>query len=168
MFKKVFYIIKDFYKSTTKIELFETIVLPFIITVILFVFVNDVLTIDDVVDFNSTILSIVSLLVAFGISSTTLLFSTSNNNIDSAKETITDRIRSNGFKINYFQLVQIRAYYVVVVELMLIAISMLSSVILLKLDLFIIFYINVFLLIHILFTLFLSMISMYHLSISNR
>ncbi len=168
MFKKLVLIFKDFYKSINLSEFIELVFIPLFMVVVLFLLINDSLKMDFIKEFNGDILTISSLLVAFGLSSITLLFSTSNNNIEKAKEFITSRVNNSGFNINYFQLIQIRAYYAVLCELVLIILTLISKLLLIKYNLYFMFYVNIFLLIHILFVLSLSIINMYHLSWKDR
>lgn len=168
MIKKIYLILKDFYSSIKLGEFIELMVLPLIITTVLFFVINGYLDKKYIDEFNNTILTISSLLVAFGVSSTTLLFSTSNNNIEQARKFITERKDHNGFKISYFQLIQIRAYYSVICELSLIVITLICNLLSLRYNLYFMFYFNIFLLIHILFVLLISLISLYHLSWKDR
>lgn len=168
MFHKFYLILVDFYKSIIKNEFFEVIVVPIAITVVLFFYIDNSVNKDFIENFNDSILSISALLVAFGISSITLLFSTSNKNIDIAKEKMTERKNSSNEFISYFQLIQIRSYYTILCEFLLILLTLLYKLLLIKSCNHLLFYININLLIHILFTLCLSIISMYHLSWKNR
>ncbi|AGF57011.1 putative PurR-regulated permease PerM [Clostridium saccharoperbutylacetonicum] len=79
MFKKIYIILFNFFKTSKRNELFEMIILPIIISIILYIFSkNLIIKIDDFVcDFNNTVISITALLVAFGVASLSILVTSS-------------------------------------------------------------------------------------------
>ncbi|UEL48113.1 hypothetical protein [Terrisporobacter hibernicus] len=123
MIKKSFYIVVDFYRSIKLGELIESVLLPICIVILTFFFLGKNFDNIFLSSFNDSILTITSFLIAFSICSVTLLFSTSNSNITAAKETMTRRVNFSNDKISYFQLIQIRSYYNVVIEFLLIMLS---------------------------------------------
>lgn len=167
MIKKSFYIICDFYKSIKLSELIESLLLPLCISLLVFIFLGKNFDGEFLSSFNDSILTITSFLIAFSICAVTLLFSTSSNNIDLAKKTITNRININKEKITYFQLIQIRSYYNVIIEFILIMLSISYKILSKGFNVTALFYINLFLIIHILSILCFVVIHMYHLSWKN-
>ena len=168
MIIKAFRIIYDFYKSIKKGEFVEVVIIPFIICFLVYIRFDRDLNTEVLTDFNTSILTLSSLLVAFGICCVTLLFSTSNNSINDAKTTSTKRKISSGYNISYFQLIQLRVYYTVILVIVLIMLSIINTVFLIGITLNQIFYISLFLIIHTLATLLMSIISMYHLTWKDR
>lgn len=169
MFKKIYSNIKLFYKSIKINEFIELIIIPLILSIIVIFLTKDIININFIKDFNEDILSIASLLVAFGVSSMTTLFSTSNKNIDLAKNMKTERKGSlNGENISYFQLIQIRCYYSIICELLLIFFTLMSKTIFNTFILSILFYFNIYLLIHTLFIVCVCMMHMYYVSIKQK
>lgn len=167
MIKKSYYIICDFYKSIKLSELIESLLLPILVSLLVFIFLGKKINNDFLSSFNDSILTITSFLIAFSICAVTLLFSTSSKNIDLAKQTPTDRLNREGNKITYFQLIQIRSYYNVIIEFILIILSISYKILSIGINVTALFYINLFLIIHILSILCFVVIHMYHLSWKN-
>ena len=169
MFKKIFSNIKIFYKSIKMKEFIELVIIPLILVIIFIISTKNTINTDFIKDFNGDILSIASLLVAFGVSSMTTLFSTSNNNIESAKKMKANRkVLLHGEEISYFQLIQIRCYYSIICELLLIFSSLVCKIVFNKSILIILFYFNIYLLLHTLFIVCVCMMHMYYVSIRQR
>lgn len=167
MIKKSFYILCDFYKSIKLSELVESLLLPLCISLLVFIFLGKNFNSDFLSSFNDSILTITSFLIAFSTCAVTLLFSTSSNNIDLAKKTITNRVNRNNEKITYFQLIQVRSYYNIIIEFVLIMLCISYKVLSTSFNVNALFYINLFLIIHILSILCFVVIHMYHLSWKN-
>lgn len=174
MLKKSFYIFLDFYKSIKAKEFIESVILPLVFTLITF-YVQSTnlspkeLNSDYKNSFNDSILTITSFLIALSICAVTLLFSSSGKNIENAKTKMTNNRKNyKNEKISYFQLIQIRSYYNVIVEFLLIILTIIYKLFSNGLNLDVLFYINLFLIIHILFVLCFVVIHMYHLSWKNE
>lgn len=168
MFKKSYYIILDFYHSIKRSEFLESVIIPLAFTFFTFKLQNGNLNNELKSSFNDSILTITSFLIAFSICAITLLFSTSSKNIEDAKKQLTERRNFKKKKISYFQLIQIRSYYNVVVEFLLIVCTIFYKLFSNGDNLYVLFYINIFLIIHILFVLCFVVIHMYHLSWKNE
>lgn len=168
MFKKSYYIIIDFYKSIKPGEFIDSVIIPLAFTLLAFKFQDGNLNNELKVSFNDSILTITSFLIAFSICAITLLFSTSSKNIEAAKKEITDRENYKKKKVSYFQLIQIRSYYNVVMEFSLIMLTIFYKLFSIGINLNALFYVNIFLIIHILFVMCFVVIHMYHLSWRNE
>lgn len=174
MFKKSFYIFIDFYKSIKIKELFECVILPLFFTLLTFYIQNTNLSLKNLDldyknSFNDSILTITSFLIALSICAITLLFSSSGKNIENAKNKITENRKNHeNEKISYFQLIQIRSYYNVILEFLLIILTIIYKLLSNGFNLDVLFYINLFLIIHILFVLCFVVIHMFHLSWKNE
>ncbi len=76
MLKKVYIIVHNFFKSLKKNEFIEIFILPLICTILLYIFLNN--KINDFSafskDFNNTVISITSLLAAFGLASVSMYY----------------------------------------------------------------------------------------------
>ena len=166
MFVKSFNIICDFFKSIKKGEFFESTILPLIFIILLYIF-DCKITIDNISSINDSILTIAALLIAFSVCSVTLLFSISNANITRAKATILDRVNFANEKISYFQLIQIRSYYNVIIQFVLIISCIFYKIMSSYINIRFLFYINLYLIVHSLSVLCLVIIHMYHLSWQN-
>lgn len=168
MFKKSYYIILDFYKSIRLGEFIESIIIPLVFTLLAFATQDGNLNNELKTSFNDSVLTITSFLIAFSICAITLLFSTSSQNIEDAKKQITERKNHRNKKVSYFQLIQIRSYYNVCIEFLLIVLTIFYKLFSEGLNLNALFYVNIFLIVHILFVLCFVVIHMYHLSWRNE
>lgn len=169
MFKKSFFIFLDFYISIKAKEFIESVIFPLIFTLITFFLQGKNLNAEFKNSFNDSILTIASFLIAFSICAVTLLFSSSGKNIEKAKTKMTEN-RKNYKKqlISYFQLIQIRSYYNVIMEFLLFVLTIIYKLFSSGFNLDGLFYINLFLIIHILCILCFVIIHMYHLSWKNE
>lgn len=167
MFKKILSIIKNFYKTLNSKEKFE-LLLPLVLISILFYFFNNKIPSDIahnyIMSINDSSLSIMSLLVAFGLGSSTLIYSSSSESIQRAKnyypENVVDK---NNIPINYYQLLLIRIYYSLTIQVLSIFTSIIIKVFLFNaVSLFIAGLLTI-ILIHSILVELKFIISMYHL-----
>ena len=115
-------------------------------------------------EFTKILVTVSSILAAFSIASTTILLTSSSENLNSAKKKSTNRTKHTGTKISYFQLILIRNFYSIFSQMILLFLSLIFTL-LINFDsiLVYIFTIELFLLFHSVFILILTVTSMYHL-----
>ena len=113
MIKKTYIILSNFFHSLKIKEFLEIMVLPFIFTIIIYVFCNA--SINDfskfVDDFTNMVISITAILGAFSLATLSIIITSSNNNIDYAKKEFTqrkDRLKKN---ITYYKLQILRNFF---------------------------------------------------------
>lgn len=125
MLKKVGIIVLNFLKSSKKTEIFQMIIFPLLLTILLFLFFNDkIINFNKFSDnFNDTVISIASLLSAFGLTAISLFITSSSENIKAADKTITDRIDRRGKKVSLYKLQLFRAFFSLLVQAFLLLIS---------------------------------------------
>lgn len=113
MLKKTYIILSNFFHSLKIKEFLEIMVLPFILTVIIYVLcntsINDFSKFAD--DFTNMVISITSILGAFSLATLSIIITSSNSNIDYAKKEFTerkDRLKKN---ITYYKLQVLRNFF---------------------------------------------------------
>lgn len=166
MLKKFLSIIGNFYKTLKTKERFEALGFPVLLTLITFLFIKDIPGINlspIVIDFNNSILTIVTLLSAFGVAAVTMLFTSSSNNVEKAKEFATDRKNIDNIPISYYQLLLIRNYYSLLMQFLLMIFSLLLKFIPCNFSNKIIILSASFLIYHIITIQLSSIISLYYL-----
>ena len=167
MLKKINKIIRNFYHTLSKLEILFVTILPMVIGILTFINRTNISK-DDlsnyISDINNAALSIVTLLIAFGIGAVTLLYSSSSPSVSRAKgyypKNLTD---SNNIPINYYQLIIIRIYYSLVVEIMILFSTIIIKIFFFKTNLIILVCLMSFLLVHIVIVELKIILSMYHL-----
>ena len=167
MLKKLLGIVLNYYRAIELKEARELILTPLLICLLSYLLFNKSIDKQFVISLNQDILTLSGLLVAFGICIVTLLFTTSNKSILDAKDSKTKR-KVKGYNISYFQSIQLKAYYTVIIEILVIVLCFVNTIILTKYYSNIIFYILIFFTIHIILSLTSLIISMFHLSWKDR
>lgn len=164
--KKVLKIVANFFKTARKSELLELIIIPLIaLGFVVYIIPDDM---EKVLEYsqmyNDSVISVVSLLAAFGIATITILLTSSSSNIQEAKNFMTNRKDLNNKTISYFQLLLIRNFYSLIIQLTLLLTAIIVKLLFLKSDNgYGILYLEVFMLVHVLLTQFLTVTSIYHL-----
>jgi hypothetical protein len=170
MFKKIGIILSNFFKSVKKKEIFDLLVIPGFITIAMYLFFNH--NIGDLykfaLNFNDTVVNITSLLAAFGLASLSILVTSSSENINLAKETLTDRRDRNKKLITYYKLLVLRNFYSLFLQLILLVISIINKFIIGTINNKIILYIEVYLLICSIFSQIFVVNSMYFLLVDSK
>lgn len=125
MFKKIGIIVLNFFKSSRKVEILQMIIFPLFFTVLLFLFFNNkIINFNQFSDnFNDTIVSIASLLSAFGLTAISLFITSSSENIKAADKTMTDRVDRRGKRVSLYKLQLFRAFFSLLVQAFLLLIS---------------------------------------------
>ncbi|MGL5153067.1 MAG: hypothetical protein ACRC7N_21110 [Clostridium sp.] len=113
MIEKIYIILSNFFCSMKKREFFELFVLPCIFTVLIYIVCNSSINefkkfIDD---FNNIIINITSILGAFSLATLSIIITSSNNNIECAKETIIERKDRLKKYITYYKLQILRNFF---------------------------------------------------------
>ncbi|ADD02656.1 hypothetical protein TthWC1_2579 [Thermoanaerobacter thermohydrosulfuricus WC1] len=174
MFRKILMIIKDFVKSSKRRELVEVYLVPLIFAFVLLFFYNklDVNTnerYEFIKTFTDNILTIASLLAAFGVASITIILTSSSGNIEVAKKkTIKDRKDADNIPITYYKLVLIRNYYNIVVQFCLLFVSIIAKFIICNQILILILLIELWLLLHSIFLQVFVITTVYFLMWENK
>lgn len=113
MIKKTYIILSNFFHSLKIKEFLEIMVLPFIFTIIIYVFCNA--SINDfskfVDDFTNMVISITAILGAFSLATLSIIITSSNNNIDYAKKEFTQRKDRLKKSITYYKLQILRNFF---------------------------------------------------------
>ncbi|MDO0172706.1 hypothetical protein KLN23_10185 [Clostridioides difficile] len=167
MYKKVLNILLNYYKAINSKEVVELVLTPVLIYIISYMFFNSSINKEVVISLNKDVLTLSGLLVAFGVCIITLLFTTYNKSISEAKDIKTER-KVNGFNISYFQFIQLKAYYTVIMEILVVVICFINTIMLTRYYSNIIFYVLIFFTVHIILSLTTLIISMFHLSWKDR
>ncbi|WP_297520446.1 hypothetical protein [uncultured Clostridium sp.] len=123
MFKKILIIFQNFLKSANKKELCEIFIIPLILSLGCFFITKKVDVIDNLSEFNDAIITISSLLVAFGVASLTILATSASDNISLAKKEQTDRKDRMNYYISYYKLLMIRSVFSLVYLIMILFIA---------------------------------------------
>lgn len=109
MFKKISIIIQNFFKTTNYKEVIELFVVPIIITIIFFVINGKINNLENYIsNFSNSLITITSLLVAFGVASLSILATSGSETITTAKKYMTRRKDRNNNYISYYKLLVIR------------------------------------------------------------
>ncbi|WP_338631539.1 hypothetical protein [Clostridium baratii] len=113
MLKKMFIILANFFKSLKLKEFIGLIMIPIVITLLLYFFgSSSIRNFNEFVDkFNSTVISIASILGAFSLASISIIITSSNENIVEAKKTFTRRKDRNNKLITYYKLQIMRNFF---------------------------------------------------------
>lgn len=167
MLSKFIKIIRNFYKTLSLKETLE-IVIPSLVVGICFFFYKDTICTNDITDFisqiNDATLTVMSLLVAFGLGVVTLIYSSSSQSIDNAKKLyIKGKTNIYNIPINYYQLILIRIYYSLLIQIIMVLISLLFKIFLYYTNSLWIILFEIILLIHSIIVEIKVIISMYHL-----
>lgn len=171
MFKKICIILHNFFKSAKKKELVEVLILPMICTILLYIFLNDRIYkfSDFSKDFNSTVISITSLLSAFGLAAVSILITSSSENVIKADKQMTNRFDRNNKKVSYYRLQIYRSFFSLIIQVVLLGISIIFKF-LCEIDfaIYIVFYFEVYMLIVAILSQILTIVSMYYLFITIK
>lgn len=113
MLKKMFIILANFFKSLKFKEFVGLILTPIMITLLLYYFGNSsIKNFNEFVDkFNSTVISIASILGAFSLASLSIIITSSNENIVEAKKKFTKRKDRNNKLVTYYKLQIMRNFF---------------------------------------------------------
>lgn len=113
MQKKIRIIIMNFFKILKLNEIIELFIIPTILTILIYSF--GVIYIKDLgkflEDFNGVVINVTAILAGFGMSSLGLLISSSSENIEVAKKTMTRREDKNNKLVSYYKLQILRNFY---------------------------------------------------------
>ncbi|WP_238917276.1 hypothetical protein [Clostridium sp. YIM B02555] len=170
MLVKLVKILANFIKTARKIELTELFGIPLVISIlcIIFIFNNFQNAQNFQSNFNDSVISISSLLAAFGVASITILLTSSSENIKRAINTDTNRYDINKKQISYYKLLVIRSFFNLFIQMILLLISIIYKVILVKININIyLFAIQLYLVILTVYTQIFVVCSIYHL-LSNE
>ncbi|BDR64039.1 hypothetical protein [Clostridium tetani] len=170
MFRKMGIILSDFFSTVKKIEIVDLLIIPGFITIIIYLFFNS--NIRDlskfIGEFNDIVINITSLLAAFGLASLSILATSSSENISVAKERFTNRTDRSKKLITYYQLLVLRNFYSLFLQLTLLIISVLNKFIIETNNNKITLYLEVYLLICSIFAQIFVVNSMYFLFINPK
>lgn len=167
MLNKTKNMLMDFWVSSTVKERIELYAIPIVLTIVftLILFFNKQIDIcKKIEDFTNTLITISSLLAAFGLATATIIMTSSGKNIEDSKQQNTDRKKSNGTKISYFHLLLIRNFYNILIQVGLLMFAIIIKILIyfgIVINVMIIF--EVLILLHSIFVLVLVIMSMYHL-----
>jgi hypothetical protein len=174
MFKKIFMIIKDFIKSSKRGELIEVYLVPLIFVFALLVLYNKLnVNINErymfIKTFIDNVLTIASLLAAFGVASITIILTSCSRNIEVAKKKIIkNRKDAQNIPITYYKLVLIRNYYNIVIQFSILFISIIAKFIICNQIAVLILLIELWLLLHSIFLQVLVTTTVYFLMWENK
>lgn len=117
--KKICMILLNFIRVCKLKELIEVFVVPLLISFILFfVFNKDLIKSTTFLgDINETVITVTSLLSAFGLAALSILVTSSGNNIEEAKKTFTNRKSLGNKKVSYYKLLVIRGFFSLFMQL---------------------------------------------------
>lgn len=166
MFGKILRIVLNFYKIARRNEIAEILLVPSALVGLLgyLTVAYNICLQQFTSSFTDSVISIVSLLAAFGIASVTILLTSSSNNIENAKKWTIDRVDYNKKPITYFQLLLIRNFYTLIMQLLLLFSAIIIKILFLKFNSLNVFlFFEVFALTHILMTQVMCVTSIYHL-----
>ena len=175
MLRKIFIILHNFIKSLNKNEFLEIFLVPLLITVILYLFFNNEFNnkFNDFLkfasNFNDTVISISSLLSAFGLAAVSILITSSNENVNKADTINTNRKDRNNKPVSYYKLQIYRSFFSLIVQIILLGISIVFKFLYeICLGVQILFYFEVFILIVAIISQLLTIVSMYYLFVKIK
>lgn len=171
MLRKIFIILHNFIKSLNKNEFIEIFLMPLLITVILYVFFNNKFNdfFQFASNFNDTVISISSLLSAFGLAAVSILITSSNENVNKADETNTNRKDRNNKPVSYYRLQIYRSFFSLIVQMILLGIAIVFKFLCgIGLGVLVLFYFEVFILLVAIISQLLTIISMYYLFVKIK
>lgn len=168
--KKFLLVIKNTYDVASCKEKIELLIFPLIISISMFFILPKMEHLSKEGNLNQLTENFLSFLAttsgimtAFGLATVTILTTTSSNSIKEAKKRITER-KMNGIEINYFELLLIRNFYNILVQITVLFISILFIFLSnLNIENKWILSIGLFFILHSLGSLILTVISIYHL-----
>lgn len=110
---KIYVILSNFFFSIKLKEVLELFLAPLILTILICFLCNT--SIYDfskfISEFNSTVINITAILGAFSLASLSIIITSSNTNIDKAKEEYTNRLDRNRKFITYYKLQILRNFF---------------------------------------------------------
>lgn len=172
MFKKIYIIVSNFFRSTKLNEKLEIFILPIVITAILYIFFNS--KISDFknfsADFNNNVIGIASLLAAFGIASISILITSSSPNIETAATHYTNRLDRNQKQVSYYKLQIYRSFFSLILQMLVLILAIVYKFICQSASTFLIgfFYIELCTLLIAIMCQVLSTIGMYFLFVTRK
>ncbi|MBY6987261.1 hypothetical protein HYH98_11735 [Clostridium botulinum] len=120
-------------------------------------------------DFNNTVISITSLLAAFGLASVSILITSSSENINKADKEITNRLDKNNRKISYYRLQIYRSFFSLIIQVILLCIAIIFKFLCeFNSHIYLLFYGEVYMLIVAILSQLLTIVSMYYLFITIK
>ncbi len=171
MLKKIGIILVNFMWTSKIREVAFVIGFPFIVTMALYLFCNG--KINEFNEFikavNDTAISITALLSAFGLASLSILVTSSNENIQTAKDTVTTRKDIKGKFVSYYKLQVIRNFFSLFIQFGVLIIAIIFKFVSetsINVELY--FYIEVFLLLVSIFSQIFVITSIYYLFVTPR
>lgn len=171
MLRKIFIILHNFVKSLNKNEFLEIFLAPLLVTVILYVFFNNKFNdfFKFASNFNDTVISISSLLSAFGLAAVSILITSSNENVNKADTINTQRKDRNNKPVSYYRLQIYRSFFSLIIQMILLGIAVIFKFLCeISLGVRILFYFEVFILLIAIFSQLLTIISMYYLFVKIK
>lgn len=167
MLCKFIKIIRNFFKTLSFKETLE-ITIPSLVVGIVFFFSKNSISQDNISDFiseiNDSTLTVMSLLVAFGLGVVTLIYSSSSKSIENAKKLYIDgKTNINNIPINYYQLLLIRIYYSLLLQIIMVLLSLLIKIFFYSTTSLWLVWFEIIILIHAILVEIKVIISMYHL-----
>lgn len=140
-------LVKDYFVTLKKKELFFEWFIPLIIGLIFYFFSN--INNNELHNFIPTIVNVLAILVGFSIATITILSTTSSQNVNNLKKIISDRKIGNK-QINLYQLIMITFSFILFIEIILLIFNLLICLFSISLYYKILFGINIFFMLHIL------------------
>ncbi|GIW48762.1 MAG: hypothetical protein KatS3mg079_238 [Caloramator sp.] len=174
MFKKILMIIRDFLKCSKTKEILDVYIIPLIFVLILLFFYKKFNSnIKSIGYFTKTfvdnVITVASLLAAFGVASITIILTSSSKNIEIAKEKIIpDRKDGDNISITYYKLLLVRSYYNIIIQFLLLFISIIVKFIICDKIIIFILSIELWLLLHSIFVQVFTIINLYFLMWENK
>lgn len=171
MLKKISIILANFIRTSRITEIIFVFGVPLIITAALYLFCNG-----RIYEFNKfiktvndTTISITALLSAFGLTSLSILVTSSNQNIEKAKNTLTERKDITKRNISYYKLQVIRNFFSLFIQFGVLIIAIIFKFVSeTPINIKLYFYIEVFLLLVSIFSQIFVVTSIYYLFVTPR
>jgi len=168
--KKIFIILFNFIRVCKLKELIEVFVAPLLISFVLYIVFNKGLVnnITFFSDINETVITVTSLLSAFGLAALSILVTSSGNNIEEAKQTFTNRKSLGNKSVSYYKLLVIRGFFSLFIQLITLTLALFLKFIIETNAHTILIYIEVYFLLVALESQYFMVMSMYYLLIEPK